>query len=353
MLRLVTEVAITSPWLLAVIVGLAAVDALLPVVPSEALILAAGVAAAAGQQDLLLVIGAAGLGAFLGEVAGYGIGRAAGPSVRGRLRAGSPRQAAYDRVAGLLARRGGTVLLTARFVPAGRTAATLAAGATGYPGRRFLGFTLVGAWLSAAWVAVLGYLGGTAFAGNTLLALAVSFTLATVIGLGVEGVRRLSAGRHRDAREPGGAVGEDVGDLPGLHVPVGVGGARGEHAGARGQVDGRAPHPPRVAADLGGQLGVGPRAAVHAHLDPGDAPRLRPRHARDDDATRGHRAGAGRGVDPRHRLDRAPLAPAAVAPVGPVRGERGDLQVGHPLRRRHVAVQARHDHAHRETVLRR
>jgi len=88
MLRLVTEVAITSPWLLAVIVGLAAVDALLPVVPSEALILAAGVAAAAGQQDLLLVIGAAGLGAFLGEVAGYGIGRAAGPAVRGRLRPG-------------------------------------------------------------------------------------------------------------------------------------------------------------------------------------------------------------------------------------------------------------------------
>src|SRR5687767_8264483 len=140
LLRLVTEVAIASPWLLAVIVGLAAVDALLPVVPSEALILAAGVAAAAGQQDLLLVIGAAG-----------------------------------------------------------------AARATGCPPRRCCGFTLVGAWLSAAWVAVLGFLGGTAFAGNTLRALAVSFTLATVIGLGVEAARRLSAGRDGDGGVPGGA----------------------------------------------------------------------------------------------------------------------------------------------------
>ncbi len=236
LLRVVTEVAIASPWLLAVIVGLAAVDALLPVVPSEALILAAGVAAAAGQQHLLLVIGAAGLGAFLGEVAGYGIGRIAGPAVRGRLRPGSPREVAYDRVAALLDRRGGTVLLTARVVPGGRTAAVLAAGATGYPARRFLGFTLVGAWLSAAWVAVLGFLGGTAFAGNTLLALAASFTLATMIGLGFEGARRLAARRSvrrdGDGRVAGGAVGEHVDDLRGLDVPVAVGGPRREHARA-------------------------------------------------------------------------------------------------------------------------
>jgi membrane-associated protein len=290
LLRLATEVAIASPWLLAVIVGLAAVDALLPVVPSEATILAAGVAAAAGQQDLLLVIGAAGLGAFLGEVAGYGIGRAIGPAVRGRLRAGSPREAAYDRVAALLARRGGTVLLTARFVPAGRTAATLAAGATGYPARRFLGFTVVGAWLSAAWVAVLGYLGGAVFAGDALLALVVSFALATAIGLGVEGLRRWSAHRHRPGRVTGGAVGQDVRDLRGLHVPVGVGGPRGEHVGARPQLHGGAPHAPRVAADLGGELRVGPRPAVHRHLDARDAARLRPRHARDGDGARRQRA---------------------------------------------------------------
>ena len=196
-LRLVTETAVASPWLLAVIVGLALLDALLPVVPSEATIIAAGVAAAAGQQDLLLVIGAAGLGAFLGEVIGYLVGRGIGPAVRTRLACRGSRADAFDRVARLLERRGGTVLLTARFVPAGRTAAVLAAGATGYPAARFAGFTVVGAWLSAAWVGLLGYAGGTAFAGQPLVALGVSFGLATVIGLAADVVRR--------ARRPAGA----------------------------------------------------------------------------------------------------------------------------------------------------
>ncbi len=190
-LLLVTETVIASPWLLAVIVGLAVLDALLPVVPSEAVIVASGVAAAAGQQDLLLVIGAAGLGAFIGEVAGYLLGRGAGPAVRARFLAGGARAAAFERVRRLLHRRGGTVLLTARFLPGGRTAATLAAGATGYPAGRFLGFTVVGAWLSAAWVALLGYVGGTAFAGQLLVALGVSFGLATAVGLVAEAVRRL------------------------------------------------------------------------------------------------------------------------------------------------------------------
>lgn len=221
-LRLVTETAVASPWLLAVIVGLALLDALLPVVPSEATIIAAGVAAAAGQQDLLLVIGAAGLGAFLGEVIGYLIGRGIGPAVRTRL-AGGSRADAFDRVARLLERRGGTVLLTARFIPAGRTAAVLAAGATGYPAARFAGYTVVGAWLSAAWVGVLGYAGGTAFAGQPLVALGVSFGLATVIGLVADVVRRL----RRPAAAPVPAAAPAAPVSAGLPVSAGVRGPAG------------------------------------------------------------------------------------------------------------------------------
>lgn len=55
-LRLVTEAALASPWLPAVILAMAVVDALVPVVPTEALIIAAGVAAATGGQHLLAVI---------------------------------------------------------------------------------------------------------------------------------------------------------------------------------------------------------------------------------------------------------------------------------------------------------
>lgn len=199
-LEYVTQLAIGSPWLLAVIVAMAVVDALLPVVPSEALIIAAGVAAAAGQQNLLVVIGAAALGSFIGETIGYLIGRAFGPAARSRFAAEGTKAAAYDRISGLLAARGGTVLLTARFLPAGRTVAALTAGAMRYPTGRFLAFTALGTPLSAGWQAVLGFLGGAAFAENPLFGLMFGLSLGTVAGLAVGAVQRLRA--RTPAREP-------------------------------------------------------------------------------------------------------------------------------------------------------
>jgi membrane-associated protein len=192
-LEQLTQLALGSPWLLAVIVAMAVVDALLPVVPSEALIIGAGVAAAAGQQDLLVVIGAAALGSFIGEAAGYLIGRAFGPAVRDRFAADGAKAAAYDRISALLTARGGTVVLTARFLPGGRTVAALTAGAIRYPVGRFLGFTALGTPLSAGWQAVLGYLGGATFAENPLFGLLFGLSLGTVAGLAIGAVQRLRA----------------------------------------------------------------------------------------------------------------------------------------------------------------
>ena len=61
---------------------------------------------------------------------------------------------------------------------------------------------------------------------------------------------------------------------------------------------------------------------------------------------------AGRGhVDPGLGLDRRLLRPAARRPVGRGVRERGDLDVGHPLGRRHIAIQAGDHHPRREAVL--
>lgn len=201
-LRVATELVLASPWLLLVIFGLAVLDALLPVVPSEALIVAAGVGATTGEQNLVLVIGAAAAGSFVGESIGYGIGRVVGPPLRTRLKPGSQIEAAYDQMRALIHSRGGAVLLGGRFLPAGRTAAVLAAGAAGYPLSRFFGFTAVGVFLSAGWQSLIGYFGGAAFAGDPLLALAAGLTLATLIGFVVEAIRRA---RHRDG-ESGAAA---------------------------------------------------------------------------------------------------------------------------------------------------
>lgn len=197
-LEQITQLALASPWLLAVIMGMAVIDALLPVVPSEALIIGAGVSAAAGDQNLLVVIGAAALGSLIGEVIGYLIGRGVGPSVRARFFAAGPKAAAYERISALLGRRGGAVLIVGRFIPAGRTVATVTAGAMRYPFDKFLFFTALGTPLGAAWSAVLGYLGGATFAESPLLGLAFGMTLGTVAGIAIGAVQKV---RMRKAAE--------------------------------------------------------------------------------------------------------------------------------------------------------
>ena len=76
-------------WFLLVIFGIAYLDSVIPIVPSETTVILGGVAAGAGDQKLLLVIAAGALGAFLGDNTAYLIGRrfsAAGSS--GGRRAG-------------------------------------------------------------------------------------------------------------------------------------------------------------------------------------------------------------------------------------------------------------------------
>jgi membrane protein DedA with SNARE-associated domain len=193
-LRLLLDGALASQWLLLVIVGLAVVDALLPMVPSEALIIAAGVGAAAGGQNLMAVIAAASLGSFAGECIAFLIGRGFGTAVRARLAPGTPRAELFARTERTLTTRGGLILLTARFIPAGRTIAALAAGASRFPVRRYVGFSALGATLSAAYVAMLGFLGGAAFASDPLVALAVSLGIGTAIGSVAGLVGRIRSG---------------------------------------------------------------------------------------------------------------------------------------------------------------
>jgi membrane protein DedA with SNARE-associated domain len=193
-LRLLLDGALASQWLLLVIVGLAVVDALLPMVPSEALIIAAGVGAAAGDQSLVAVIVAASTGSFIGECTAFLVGRGFGAAVRGRPAPGSPRAELFARTERALTTRGGLILLTARYIPAGRTVAALAAGASRFPVRRYVGFSALGATMSAAYVAMLGFLGGAAFASDPLVALAVSLGIGTAIGSVAGLVRRVRTG---------------------------------------------------------------------------------------------------------------------------------------------------------------
>jgi membrane-associated protein len=198
-LRFLLGAAMTSHWLLLILFAAAAVDAVFPVVPSEAMVITAGMAAAAGHQNLLLVIVAAMVGSVIGECVCYCLGRGSGPALRRWLRRRDARQAMYERVERALAARGGLILMTVRYIPGARMIATLTAGATAYSFRRFFLFTVAGVGVAYTYVALLGYLGGGAFANDSLKALAFSLGLAFLIGLVIEGSRRIAVRRGTKA----------------------------------------------------------------------------------------------------------------------------------------------------------
>lgn len=191
--------AMASHWLLLILFLAAAIDAVFPVIPSEGLLVTAGMAAAAGHQNLLLVIVIAMAGSVIGESVCYLLGRGSGPALRRWLIRRERRQAMYEKVSRALETRGGLILMTVRYVPGARMVATLTAGATAYSFRKFLIFTIAGVSVAYTYVALLGYLGGDAFAHDSLKALGFSLGLAFLIGLVIETSRRIAVKRSARA----------------------------------------------------------------------------------------------------------------------------------------------------------
>ena len=189
-------IAMASHWLLLILFAAAAVDAVFPVIPSEGMVVTAGMAAAAGHQNRLLVIVVAMLGSVIGESVCYFMGRGSGPALHRWMKRQERRQQMYDKVSGALHSRGGLILMTVRYIPGARMVATLTAGATRYSFKKFIVFTFFGVTVAYTYVALLGYLGGDAFAHDSLKALAFSLSLAAVIGLLVETSRRIAVKRR-------------------------------------------------------------------------------------------------------------------------------------------------------------
>ncbi|MDR7273777.1 DedA family protein [Catenuloplanes atrovinosus] len=175
------ESAVTSPWVYLALFALAVLDAFFPAVPSETMVITAGVFAISGEPNLALVIVVAAVGAFCGDHISYQIGRSTG--LARRIPPTGRRRAAFDWASAALNKRGGLLLVVARYIPGGRTAATLTMGACGYPRARFALFDAIAAGSWAIYCGMIGFLGGAAFEENRLAG--VAFALGTAITLTV------------------------------------------------------------------------------------------------------------------------------------------------------------------------
>jgi len=177
-----------------------ALDAVIPVLPSESVIIALGVATA-GSADprIALLVACSALGAFLGDNLSYLLGRRFGPRVEGRFfrgEKGARRRAWAERS---LQRFGMQLIVVCRFFPGGRTAVTLCCGIVGYPRRRFVVATAAAGLIWASYSFFIGRLGGKAFQDAPWVGFAVAFGITIAVSGLVELIRRILSRRRRRA----------------------------------------------------------------------------------------------------------------------------------------------------------
>jgi membrane protein DedA with SNARE-associated domain len=189
-LAVLTAALPTTAWLLAVAAAFVTLDAVLPVLPSETALVTVGVLASTGVVSLEASLVALAAAAFAGDLLAFALGRSAAPRWE-RLRATATRRGAVMRGASAaLGRYGVGLVASARFVPAGRTAVTVSAGASGMRPPMFILGAALGSLAWATAFTVTGYLGGLAFAGNPAIGLLVGLGVVALVALLTEVLRQ-------------------------------------------------------------------------------------------------------------------------------------------------------------------
>jgi membrane protein DedA with SNARE-associated domain len=195
-----TSLQVDSVVSYAIAVILPALDAIIPVLPSETAVIALGVATA-GSTDprIALLVACAAAGAFLGDNLSYLIGRRFGPFAERRFFSSGKGARQRDWAERSLQRFGMQVIVVCRFIPGGRTAVTLTCGLVGYSRRRFVIATAIAAVIWALYAFFVGRLGGQAFEDKPWLGFLVAFGGTVLASALIESARRIRARRKSRA----------------------------------------------------------------------------------------------------------------------------------------------------------
>jgi len=198
MFESLVDLASGSAWTYVLVFGLATLDVLAPILPSESVMVAAAALAASGRLNVVVVGIAAAAGAVLGDNIAFLCGRLLDTRMRRWLEATPRRRERLDWAEHQLDRRGGTIIIGSRFIPGGRTVTMIAAGLLEMPWRRFVMFDIAAAVIWAFYGTAIGYFGGTAFEDEPIVGVGIALALALVAGAAIEVGRRL-VGRLRSA----------------------------------------------------------------------------------------------------------------------------------------------------------
>jgi membrane protein DedA with SNARE-associated domain len=172
----------SSAWIYPAVWAVAVIDGIFPPVPSESVVIAAATTwGQTGKPILGFIWIAAALGAWCGDQIAYSVGKAIPvrrvPGMRG------PRGlATLDWAERALEHRGTAFIIAARFIPVGRVAVNLTAGALRFPRRRFM---VIDAFAAAIWATYsigLGVFAGSLLHDNLLLSIAIGVVGGVILG---------------------------------------------------------------------------------------------------------------------------------------------------------------------------
>jgi len=130
--------------------------------PGDSLLVTAGIIAAAGDLNLLLLLSTVSLCAIAGDQLGYWIGRRMGKALYNRPDSRFFKREHLERTHEFYQHHGGKTVILARFVPIIRTFCPPVAGAAEMPYPRYLSYDIFGGLLWVCSMILLGYFLGRA-----------------------------------------------------------------------------------------------------------------------------------------------------------------------------------------------
>ncbi len=259
---------VAAPGVLyATILILLTIDAFIPVVPAQALMIGGGILSTTGHVELLLLVAAGALGAVSGDLLAFLLGRRLA-----RRDADTPQRLARRKPRAITLRLNEAMrkhiflaVLLCRFVPAGRMITAIYAGRHGVSTRRFVTYDVVAATLWASYGALLGHFGGEAIASSSWLPLVLVAAAALLFLAGAPLVGLASKLRKRSAAVP--AVSLGVAGVAGVAAfasePAPGAGSQPVGAGAVARDDAKGARPVGIAVNGGRSLvGAGLAAKV-------------------------------------------------------------------------------------------
>ncbi|HEY4577449.1 MAG TPA: VTT domain-containing protein [Yaniella sp.] len=171
-----------SPWLVLVVFAFCGLDAVFPIVPSDSMVTAATVVALAQGVSWSFIVLLVVSGAFLGDCLAYVLGSKIPLERMPLFRRRRPR-AALRFTQRAFAQRGSTLILAGRFIPAGRIAVNMTAGATGFAFRRFVPLVALAGVLWASLAAAMGIIAEHVFEDRPLVAVIAGVGMGIGCGL--------------------------------------------------------------------------------------------------------------------------------------------------------------------------